>query len=514
MDSHRFCFVNQRRSCSSMHTHNRTNFFSYPRQDLVAGSVGFLVSIPLCLGIAIACGVPPVSGLLAGVIGGIIVPLWSRAPLSVSGPAAGLITIGLVSIEQVGGINGFLTAVVIAGCFQVLLGILCVGRWSAVVPSSVVKGMLAAIGITIIMKQIPVALGCAGGLRDLASHFQLGADLIAAVSFAILFGWRHTPLARISFLPAALVAVVVSCLLAALLSDQPAWRLTPEQLVVIPTGGLSALASALPRPDWSLLNGSQVWMTAAVIAVIASIETTLTCQAVDRLDPLKRHTPLDRELVAQGCANTIAGLLGAFPVTAVIVRSSANVAAGGRERLSAITSGLLMLLCVIFLSLLLNKIPLACLAAVLIQVGLNLCKPTMFLQQRKLGWNQFLPFAVTIIAVLATDLMTGVIVGVIVGIALTIREGTRGAIERTTDADGRIRIRFRHPANFLLKPQIASVFERLPDGSRVVLDATGESVDHDVTEAIAILVDAAHARQIEIEIVGLDLSVVSVKNGH
>jgi len=173
-----------------------------------------------------------------------------------------------------------------------------------------------------------------------------------------------------------------------------------------------------------------------------------------------------------------------------------------------------MLLCVIFLSPLLNKIPLACLAAVLIQVGLNLCKPAMFLQQYKLGWNQFLPFAVTIIAVLATDLMSGVIVGVIVGIALTIRDGTRGAIERTTDADGRIRIRFRRAANFLLKPHIASVFERLPDGSRVVLDATGESIDHDVTEAIAILVDAAHARQIEIEIVGLDLSAVSVKNGH
>jgi MFS superfamily sulfate permease-like transporter len=404
----------------------RSNMFAYPRQDVVAGIVVFLVALPLCLGIAIASGVPPVSGLVAGVIGGVVVPWISRSPLSVTGPAAGLTAIVLTEVELLGSLELFLTATMLAGALQFAFGVFRSGRFATLVPSSVIKGMLAAIGITIIWKQLPVAFGVSGGLLDIPGNVNPGAAIIAALSLVVLYGWKHTPMAKVSFLSPALIVVVLASVVAAALGSAGTLGVPREQMVDVPLGGITALAAALPRPDLAGLAMPAVWLAALTVAIVASIETLLSVQAVDRLDPLKRTSPPDRELLAQGSANALSGFLGGLPVTAVIVRSGANVAAGGRERFSALTHGILLAGAVIFAGRLLNLIPLACLAAVLIQVGLNLCKPALFKLQAKLGWAQLLPFAITIAAVLALDLLKGVIVGIFVGIGFVLFQNARG----------------------------------------------------------------------------------------
>ena len=316
--------------------HHYPSLFSHPREDSVAGVVVFLVALPLCLGIAIASGVPPVSGLVAGIVGGLVVPLVSRSPLSVSGPAAGLASIVIVEMQQLGGLAPFLTATIVAGGLQVLFGLLKTGRFSALVPSAVIKGMLAAIGITIVWKQLPVAFGATGGLAEIGSQFTAGAAIIAALSLGILYGWKYTPFGRITFLPAALVVVAMGSIVSAVLRRWPGLGLESRHFVNVPLGGPAALFAQLPRPDLAALATPEVWVVGATIAVVASIETLLSLQAIDRLDPLKRHSPPDRELLAQGTANALSGFLGGLPLTAVIVRSGANVAAGGRERLSSV----------------------------------------------------------------------------------------------------------------------------------------------------------------------------------
>ncbi len=290
----------------------------------------------------------------------------------------------------------------LAGVLQVAFGLLRLGRFSALVPSAVIKGMLAAIGITIIWKQLPVAFGVIGGLTDIPGQMHLGAVLIAVFSLAILYGWPYTPFARNKMISPALITVVGATLLAQWFRGSPDLALAAAQFVEVPLGGLGGLVAALPRPDFAAAFRVATWVAAMTIAIVASIETLLSLQAVDRLDPLKRHSPPDRELLAQGAANTVSGFLGGLPVTAVIVRSGANVAAGGRERLSALVHGLLLLVAVLFAGRALNMIPLAALAAVLIHVGLNLCKPALFATQVRLGITQLLPFAITIAAVLAT----------------------------------------------------------------------------------------------------------------
>ena len=315
------------------------SFFAFPKQDIVAGAVVFLVALPLCLGIAVACGVPPVSGLIAGVIGGLVVPLFSRSPLSVTGPAAGLTSIVLIEVQRLGGLKPFFAAVVIAGLIQIFLGLVKAGRFAALVPSSAIKGMLAAIGITIVLKQIPVALGVSGGFKDIPSQFSMGPTVLTALSLAILLIWPKTPLKKITFLPAALVVVVLSTLLGIAMEAVPALALAAAHKVVVPTGGAAGLWAALSHPEPGAFLQSGVWVAGAALAIVASIETLLSLQAVDRLDPLRRRSPPDRELLAQGLANTASGLLGGLPVTAVIVRSGANVAAGGRERLSSFVHG-------------------------------------------------------------------------------------------------------------------------------------------------------------------------------
>ncbi|MGE0463273.1 MAG: SulP family inorganic anion transporter [Vicinamibacterales bacterium] len=488
--------------------------FGHVKQDTVAGVVVFLVALPLCLGIAVACGVPPVSGLIAGIVGGIVVPFISRSPLSVTGPAAGLTSIVLVEVQALGGIPPFLTAVMIAGVLQFLLGVLRSGRFSALVPSAVIKGMLAAIGITIVWKQLPVAFGASGGLMDIPSQLHSGAFLIAAISLVILFGWKQTPLGRYPTISPALVVVVIASLLAEFLSGSSTLALGSTHYVDVPLGGLNALYAALPRPDLGAIANPATWMAGATIAIVASIETLLSVQAVDRLDPLKRHSPPDRELLAQGTANAVSGALGGLPVTAVIVRSGANVAAGARERLSALTHGVLLLVAVLFAGALLNKIPLAALAAVLIQVGLNLCKPALFATQAKLGVTQLLPFAITIAAVLALDLLKGVIVGIFVGIMFVLYENSKRAVVAVRDETGTWRMRFRRDGTFVSKPGIVSTLDEIDDGERVIIDGSGEYIDHDVKEVLAtFLADAKH-RNINVTLVGIDLTQAQAGGGH
>ena len=494
--------------------HHYPSMFGHIKEDSVAGFVVFLVALPLCLGIAIACGVPPVSGLIAGIVGGLVVPWISRSPLSVTGPAAGLTSIVLVEVQNLGGVNPFLTAVIIAGLLQFVLGVIRAGRFAALVPSSVIKGMLAAIGITIIMKQLPVAVGSDGGLSTMLSQHNPGAVTIALISLAILYGWKHTPLAKIKLIAPALVVVLVASALAAAFAGSPTFALEARHFVDVPLGGVGALYNALPRPEWAVITSPAVWIAGATIAVVASIETLLSLQAVDRLDPLKRHSPPDRELLAQGAANAVSGFLGGLPVTAVIVRSSANVAAGGRERFSALVHGLLLLCAVLFAGSLLNRIPLACLAAVLIQVGLNLCKPALFTTQVKLGITQLLPFAITIAAVLALDLLKGVIVGIFMGIAFVLYENSKRAVVAEKDEAGIWQLRFRRDGTFVSKPGIMSTLDEVDDGESVVIDGTGEYIDHDVKEVLATFIEDAHHRNITVTVRGIDLTTASGGGGH
>jgi MFS superfamily sulfate permease-like transporter len=491
-----------------------SSFFGYPKQDLVAGLVVFLVALPLCLGIAVACGVPPVSGLIAGVIGGLVVPLISRSPLSVSGPAAGLTSIVLVEVERLGGIQPFVAAVVVAGVIQIVLGLVRAGRFAALVPSSAIKGMLAAIGITIVLKQLPVALGVSGGLRDIPAQFSMGPAVLAAISLAILLIWPRTPLRKVTFLPAALIVVVLCTVLGIALEGVPALALAPGHKVVVPTGGVLGLWSALSHPTPESFLQSSVWGAGITIAIVASIETLLSLQAVDRLDPLRRRGPPDRELVAQGVANAASGLLGGLPLTAVIVRSGANVAAGGRERLSAFIHGWLLLGAVLAAAGLLNRIPLACLAAVLIVVGFNLAKPSLFISQAKLGRDQFIPFLVTIIAVLALDLLKGVVLGVIVALIAALYQNARSTIQQLREPDGTLRLRFRRDATFLTKLQLSRLLEGVPAGSTVVIQADGEHVDLDAKETLATFQQDAPLRNIVFRLEGIDLGNAAPGGGH
>lgn len=397
--------------------------FSHPRSDAVAGVVVFLVAVPLCMGIAMASGVPPVSGLVAGVVGGLVVPFLSRSPLSVTGPAAGLTSIVLFETQALGRFERLLAATMIAGAMQVALGLLRTGRFAGLVAEPVIRGMLAAIGVIIVWKQLPAMVGCSGAVAEMASKFASGPAMVAGVSLVVLYGWGRTPLARHAFLPPALIVVVLGMIMGVAFADRPGLALDPGQLVDVPLGGWSALRQALPVPDTGALGDPAVWRVAVTLALVASIETLLSLKAIDGIDPLGRTSPPDRELLAQGAANLASGWLGGLPVTAVIVRSGANLQAGGRERLSALVHGVLLAVAVLFAGRWLNMIPLACLAAVLVQVGLKLASPKLVLEEWRLGWTRFVPFVVTVAAVLATDLLRGVVAGIALELVIRIVGG-------------------------------------------------------------------------------------------
>lgn len=485
--------------------HTRT-LFRHPAADTVAGVVVFLVAVPLCLGIAVASGFPPVSGLVAGVVGGLMVPLLSRSPLSVTGPAAGLTAILLAQQARLGGIPPLLAAITVAGGMQLVLGALRGGRLADLVPSSVVRGMLAAIGVTIVLKELPVAAGVTAGGWSAVAHPHPGPLLVSAVTMAVLVAWPRTPLGGIRVFPPALAGVLAGSLVAAWLGPHGAWGVADAHFVRLPAGGVDAVRAALPVPEWGAVRSAAVWEAAALIAAVASLESLLSLQAIDRLDPLRRHSPPNRELLAQGAANILSGALGGLPVTAVIVRGATNVAAGGRERLAALVHGVLLLLALTALGPLLRHIPLAALAAVVIQVGARLIAPSMVRRQWRLGATQFLPFAITVATVLALDLVLGVLLGLVAGIGFVLYENGQRVLVATRDADGVLRLRFRRDGTFLAKPGIVAVLDGVADGERVVIDGTGGYIDHDVKEAIAAFVADAPHRALTVRVEGIDLA--------
>ena len=499
-------------------------------QDLPAGLVVFLVALPLCLGISLASNAPLLSGIITGIVGGLVVAWLSGSSLSVSGPAAGLTVIVLEGIETLGSFEAFLLAGFIAGVIQLVLGFLKAGVIALYVPSGVIRGMLAAIGITLILKQLPHFAGIDkdffieepllsagsdpfGYLRNLPNGLQLGSLLIGVISLGILILW-DTPVIKnigaLKLVPGALLVVVSSIFInIAFGSISPALSIERTHMVDLPF--FSEAVKELRFPDWSQIGNSAVYVTAFTIAIIASLETLLCIEAVDKIDPHQRITPTNRELKAQGIGNMVAPLLGGIPLTSVIVRSSANVDAGAQTRISAVFHGFLLLMSVLFLAPFLNRVPLSALAAILLVVGFKLTKPSILRAQFKLGWQQFLPFIVTIVAVLLTDLLIGVGIGLLVGLFFILKANYESSYymhETKNEEEHTVRIELSENVSFLNKASIVRVLDELPASNRVIIDGSkSEFIDHDVLEAIQNFRVNAQDKDIEVELI--DVPVVA-----
>lgn len=510
---------------SKKHKHvlHKENYLGSLQYDLPAGLVVFLVAIPLCLGIALASQpdaaslkFPIFAGVISGIIGGIIIPLISQSQLSVSGPAAGLTVVVITGVTTIGSFTGFLVAVFLAGLIQMLLGILRAGFVAYYIPSSVIKGMLAAIGIILILKQLPHAVGYDVELFSLkfnekshentftailhaTEHVKWGALIITLVSLAVMIGWSYSPLKNFRWVPSALVVVILGIVLNELLlkSVLPTLKLNPTHRVNLPTGNI---LEGLSFPDWSFLAKRDVWITAVTIGLIASVETLLTVEAVDKLDPYKRKSPLDRELIAQGLGNMISGLIGGLPITSVIVRSSASIGAGGRTKMAAFFHGVFLLISVLFIARYLNMVPLASLAAILLVVGFKLAKPAVFKMIYRKGWEQFAPFLITIVAILLTDLLIGVGIGIVVGLFFVIRSNFHSSISVTKDGN-HILLRFNKDASFLNKPLLLDALESIDENTYVVIDGTrAQYMDSDISELLEEFQQEAKLKNIEVEL--------------
>lgn len=491
--------------------------------DAPAGLVVFLVALPLCLGVALASGAPLLSGLVAGCIGGLLIPFVSRSPLSISGPAAGLAAIVLMGIHKMGSFPAFCAVVCVAGVLQFGMGLARAGQIVSFIPLSVIRGMLSAIGLLLILKQTPHAIGydrenfasvafqvdgegnTFSILLHALSRLEWGAMLVSAVSFAILLGVPRTRLAKVTWLPGALLVVVSATLINfGLQRWSPHFALEPRHLVAVPGGGPAELVRELHLPDFSVLRRADAWVLVVTIAVVASLESLLSLQAIDKLDPFKRKSPPDRELVAQGLANALSGLVGGLPVTAVIVRSSANVNAGGRTQAAAFVHGALLLLAVLFLGPLLNRIPLAALATILIVTGYKLASPKLFREMYRRGWSQFLPFVLTIAAILLTDLLKGVVAGIVVGVLFALRASVKGAL--SVRDEGRTRtLRFEKDIYFFHRPALIEALDTTPAGYTLVVDrGAADFVEDDALEILHDLRSTADAKGIHLEMRGLE----------
>lgn len=491
--------------------------------DLSASVVVLLVALPLCLGIALASKAPLFAGIIAGVVGGIVIGILSGSQLSVSGPAAGLTVIVAGAIATLPSFEAFLLAVVLGGVIQMVLGFLKAGIIGDYVPNAVIKGMLAAIGLILILKQFPHLVGydrssfegdesfisdgenTFSGVFHSLQYFAPGAILVGGVSMLILILWESKPLKKISwlkFVPGPLIVVIVGTLLNEYLKfSKPDIALRPEHLVELPVAGCAReFIGFLHAPDLSFLNSIIVWKTAFTLAIVASLETLLGIEAVDKLDPYKRVTPTNRELKAQGAGNIVSGLLGGLPLTSVIVRSSANVNSGARTKLSAIFHGILMLLCVMLIPDLLNRIPLASLAAILIFTGYKLVKIPLIREFYNKGWDQFIPFAVTIIAILLTDLLVGIIVGILVGLFFMVRSNFRSSVLVVNDANNYL-FRLRKDVSFLNKPIIKRKLEKVPENAYVIIDASrADFIDKDIIDTINEFLAHAYLKNIRVEV--------------
>jgi carbonic anhydrase/SulP family sulfate permease len=506
--------------------------------DLRGGIVVFLVALPLCLGIALASGAGDapgqlslMSGLIAGIVGGIVVGMISGSQTSVSGPAAGLTAIVLAQVAACGSVEAFLLAVVLAGILQTVLGFVRAGALSAFFPSSVIKGLLAAIGVILILKQIPHVVGHDADPEGEMSYlqpdeettfselwatldeFHLGAAVIGVLSVALLVIWQRSKTLKNSFLPGPLVVVVFGVAMqVGFQSLGGDWAIGTSHLVQIPViGSASDLDALLTFPDISALGNPAVFSAAVTIAVVASLETLLNLEAVDKLDTRGRSSPPNRELIAQGVGNIVSGMLGGLPVTSVVVRGSVNVNSGAKTKVSTIFHGVLLLVCVVAFPMSLNMIPLACLAAILLVTGFTLASPQLFRQMWKQGWYQFAPFIITLIAIVRTDLLTGVVIGLVVSALFILNSNLRRPIRRVveTHLDGIVtHIELAQQVSFLNRAALSRVFDQAQPDTHLLIDASdSDYIDPDVLSMIREFKDSiGPARGIKVSLRGFKKS--------
>lgn len=494
--------------------------FKHFKEDSLSSLVLFLVALPLCLGIALASNAPILSGLIAGIIGGVIIGYLSNSQISVSGPAAGLAAIIVAGIAEVGSFPVFLSAVVIAGLLQIIFGFLKGGIVSQIVPTSVIKGMLVAIGIILILKQIPHALGFDADYEGDESFEQrdghntiteiyyaikysnLTAILISLFSIGIYLIWNGLKLNTkkgIKFIPVSLVIVVLGAIFYDVLTRF--FNFNSAKLVELPSiKNMNEFGNFILFPDFSQLNKYQVWTLGLKIAIVASLETLLSIEAADKLDPHKRNTNKNRELFAQGVGNTLSGLIGGLPVTSVVVRTNANVVSGAQTKLSAILHGAWLLLGLLLIPGILNLIPLSSLAVILILVGLKLCSMSVFKEMYQRGWLQFLPFIITIVIIIFTDLLIGIMAGIVIGFIFTILSNFKSAVSCVNQNKNYL-IRFKKDVTFLNKIQVEKILENVPIESYVMIDASNcKFIDWDIVEMINDFVQYAHDFNIKVEV--------------
>lgn len=512
-----------------MNSENTLSPLKHLKHDLPAGLVVFLVALPLCLGIALASGAPLFAGLISGVIGGLIVASLSGSPLGVSGPAAGLAVIVLNAITDLGGFEIFLVAVIIAGIIQLIMGFAKAGIIAYFFPSSVIHGMLAGIGVIISLKQIPHALGYdkvpegdfsfqqSDGhntfeeLWHVLNFISPGVLIVSALSLVILIAWESKFLKALKItklVQGPLVVVILGIVLNKLFASSSDLAISADHLVKVPVpDSFNAFLGNFATPDFSALANPAVYSTAIVLAVVASLETLLCVEASDKLDKLKRITPTNRELKAQGIGNIIAGFVGGLPITQVIVRSSANHQSGGKTKASAIIHGILLLLSVIAIPGILNLIPLGVLAAILLVVGYKLAKPALFKKMFRDGMEQFIPFIVTVAGIVFTDLLTGIALGMAVAIFVILKNNFRvpfRMLKENLKGKDDIRIVLSEDVTFLNKASILKALEQIPNDTSVEIDASNTKFIHfDVVEIIENFLISAESRNIKVSIIDL-----------
>lgn len=504
--------------------------FNYLKNDLKAGVVVFLVALPLCLGIALAQKAPLFSGIISGVVGGILVASISGSRLSISGPAAGLTSIVLTAMATLGSFETFLVSLVLAGLLQIIFGFCRAGIIGHYIPSSVIKGMLAAIGIILIIKQIPHLVGYDADpegdesfeqvdgqntfseLENMLNYVSFGPILIGILSLTTLILWDSARVKKISWLkiiPGPLVVVVLAILTnVTLINFFPDSQVKEEHMVLLPRiNSFADLVSNFTFPDFSKLNMVAVYETAGIIAVVASLETLLNLEAVDKLDPENHMSPSNRELVAQGVGNLVSGLIGGLPITSVIVRSSANISAGGKSQMSSIIHGILFLIAIFLIPGALMNIPLSCLAAILIFTGFKLTSPKIFKSVFRFGKDQFIPFVITIIVMLLTDLLKGVCIGIVAAIIFILRNNFKTPyklFEEEIAGRKHFFVKFAHQLTFINKGKIAAMLHKVPKGSKIFLDAGNSSfIDKDIIELINEFKKSARYNEIEVTTEGI-----------
>lgn len=493
------------------------------KSDFNSSVVVFLVALPLCLGIALASGAPMFSGLIAGIVGGIVVGALSGSPLSVTGPAAGLTSIVATSIQDLGSFQAFLLSLILAGVIQALLGVVKAGAIGHFFPHSVIKGMLAAIGLILILKQIPHAVGYdvdfegdesfiqddgQNTLTEIITAFDYltpGALVVSLVSILIIVAFERQWIRQSKFLqkiPSALLVVLFGILLNAFFSRFiPYLAIEPKHLVALPSIRNEGISSLFIFPDFSQWANPKIYVVAATLAVVASLESLLSIEACDKLDPYKRTTPLNQELKAQGVGNFVSGLIGGLPVTSVIVRSSANINAGAQSKASTIAHGGLLISTFLLIPSLLQLIPLASLSAILIVIGYKLTKFGLYKEMYGYGISQFLPFIVTVLAVTFTNLLQGVSLGILVAVFYILKSNSRKSMIMVNSENNYL-IKFSKDVTFIHKAALRESLSRVPKNSKLIIDGTrAQFIDHDIIETIQDFLMESKSKQIEIELI-------------